>query len=188
MIRWIPLLIGALAIAPAHAQQPADSATSRSAAPWQGKVLYGGGPSIGAPPSDYTGATAPATWCLIATGRPTGDMGMTRGDWTGISRSWLRQVLGDTSEFGTGWRKVLGGAPRLAAADSIIQVLDETTCQAIAATINRDLLGWQVGPPPVVVYQVHDYLIAFPSNANMGEFGLAVGMTRKGIIQGVSTW
>jgi hypothetical protein len=104
------------------------------------------------------------------------------------SRSWLRDVLSDTTEHGDGWRRVLGGAPQLTAADSIIRVTDEGACRAIAEILNRDLLGWRVGPPPVVVFQVRDYLIAYPSNARLGEFGMAVGMSIDRKIRGVATW
>jgi len=97
-------------------------------------------------------------------------------------------VLGDTTDWGAGWRKVLGDAPRLAPEDSIIQVTDERECREISRIINRDLLGWQVGPPPIVVFRVRDYLIAYPSNAGLGEFGLAVGMSLRREIRGVAAW
>jgi hypothetical protein len=97
-------------------------------------------------------------------------------------------VLSDTTDFGTNWRKVLGGAPPFAQGDSIVQVTDEDECREIAQIINRDLLGWKVGPPPVVVFRVGDHLIAYPSNAGRGEFGLAVGMNLQREIRGVSTW
>ena len=143
---------------------------------------------MGAPPSDYTGGTPPSHWCLQATRPAPGDLGVRGHSWTETSRSWLRQVLADTTDLGAGWRKVLGGAPQLAPRDSIIQVNDERVCRDIAEIINRGLLGWQVGPPPVVVFQVRDYLIAYPSNAPMGEFGLAVGMSLGHRIRGVATW
>jgi hypothetical protein len=113
---------------------------------------------------------------------------MTGGSWTDVSRSWLHRVLGDTTRWGAGWRKVLGGAPRLAPGDSIVQVTDEGACRDIADIINRGLLGWEVGPPPVVVFQVRDFLVAYPSNARLGEFGLAVGMSLEHQIRGVATW
>jgi hypothetical protein len=97
-------------------------------------------------------------------------------------------VLSDSTNLGDGWRKVLGGAPRLAPFDSIIQVMDEATCREVAQILNRELLGWQVGPPPGVIFRVHDYLIVDPSNARRGEFGLAVGMTLQHRIRAVSTW
>ncbi len=166
-----------------------DSATAALASPpWRDSVRYGGGPSVGAPPSDYTGEEPPAEWCLRATRRAPGDFGVTGQNWTQASRSWLRQVLSDTTDHGAGWRKVLGGAPELAPSDSIVQVTDEIECHAIAETLNRELLGWEVGPPPVVVFRVKDYLLAYPSNARMGEFGMAAGMTLKHQIRGVATW
>jgi hypothetical protein len=185
-----------LAAMPAPAQQVHDSSAgspdsakaAAAAHPWRGKVRYGGGPSVGAPPSDFMGETPPSQWCLQATGRAPGDFGVTGQSWTEASRSWLRQVLGDTTELGAGWRKVPGGAPSLATRDSIVQVTDEGACRDIAEIINRGLLGWQVGPPPVVVFRVRDYLIAYPSNARMGEFGFAVGMSLRREIRGVATW
>jgi hypothetical protein len=177
-------------------QQTQDSGAARTdsgkAAPatptWRDSVRYGGGPSVGAPPSDYTGETPPAQWCLQATRRAPGDFGVTGQNWTQASRSWLRQVLSDTTHHGNVWRQVLGGAPQLAATDSIVQVTDEDTCRAIAEILNRELLGWKVGPPPVVVFRVRDYLIAYPSNARMGEFGMAVGMSLERQVRGIATW
>jgi hypothetical protein len=175
-------LMGALVLPVTQglAQQPAP--------PWRDSVRYGGGPSVGAPPSDYTGATSASQWCLLATRRAPGDFGITGQSWIAASRSWLRQVLGDTTDLGEGWRKVLGGAPRLAPSDSIVQMTDEVECRVIAEILNRELLGWEVGPPPVVVFRVKDYLIAYPSNARMGEFGMAAGMTLGHQIRGVATW
>ena len=105
-------------------------------------------------------------WCLQATGRSPGDFGLAGWKWTDASRSWLRDVLGD----------------------SIVQVTDEDACRAIAEILNRELLGWQVGPPPVVIFRVRDYLIAYPSNARVGEFEMAVGMGLDRRIRGVATW
>ena len=185
----------ALAASPTSAQKPGDSSAAPDTArpalatpPWRDKVRYGAGPSVGAPPSDYTGAAPPSTWCLQTDDRASGDLGGSGSSWTKVSRSWLRQVLSDTTDFGAGWRKVLGGAPRLAPQDSIVQVTDEAECRDIAQIINRGLLGWKVGPPPVVVFRVRDYLIAYPSNARMGEFGFAVGMSLHREILGVATW
>jgi hypothetical protein len=115
-------------------------------------------------------------------------MGVSQQSWTDVSRSWLREVLSDSTDLGAGWRKVLGGAPRLSVGDSIVQVLDEGLCHEISNAINHGLLGWEKGPPPVVVFRVRDYLIAYPSNARMGEFGLAVGLSLDREIRGVSTW
>ena len=161
---------------------------STAAPPWRDSARYGGGPSVGAPPSDYTGEKPPAKWCLQTDQPGHGDFGATGWGWTTASRSWLRQVLSDTTEHGTTWRKVLGGAPVLTPSDSIIQVLDEDTCRDVGQILNRDVLGWTVGPPPVVIFQVRDYLIAYPSNARRGEWGLAVGMTLRREIRGVAVW
>jgi len=169
----------------AGAQQTPDTS---HAYPWRGRVVYGGGPSVGAPPSDFTGETPPTHWCLQATQRASGDLGVSPQSWTEVSRSWLHQVLSDTTDLGAGWRRVLGGAPPLSARDSIVQVLDERTCHDISEIINLGLLGWEKGPPPVVVFRVRDYLIAYPSNAGMGEFGLAVGLSLERQIRGVATW
>jgi hypothetical protein len=155
---------------------------------WRDSARYGGGPSVGAPPSDYNGDKPPAKWCLQTDARAPGDFGMSGWGWTTASRSWLRQILSDTTEHGTGWRKVLGGAPVLAPSDSIHQIIDEGECREIAQILNRDVLGWVVGPPPVVVFRVRDYLIAYPSNARRGEWGLAVGMTLQHQIRAVATW
>ena len=185
---WMVALLSGLIGTPGQAQGTSDSsAHGLPAPPWRNKVLYGGGPSIGPPASDFSGATPPATWCLRATARTTGDYRGATASWTDMSVPWLHQVLSDQTDLGAGWRRVLGGAPQLSASDSITQVMDEDTCRALAATVNRDLLGWQVGPPPVVVLQARGYLIVFPSNASWGEFGLAVGM-HKGEIRGVATW
>jgi hypothetical protein len=185
-----------VALAPhvAPAQQPSRAPAADSAArgaatlPWRARVRYGGGPSVGAPPSDYTGAAAPARWCLATDGPGGGDLTPPGTRWKAVSRSWLRQVLTDTTEFGATWRDVLGGAPAMSPPDSVTEVTDEATCRAAAERINRDLLGWRVGPPPVVVFRVRDYLVAYPSNARMGEFGLAIGMSRDLTIRGVGTW
>jgi hypothetical protein len=166
------------------AQRTSDSGAVPAPA-WRDSARYGGGPSVGPPPSDFMGAKPPDTWCLRANGRASGDLG---GNWTTTSRGWLRQILSDTTDFGDGWRKVLGGAPRLAPSDSIVQIEDEAVCRDVAQVLNRDLLGWKVGPPPVVIFRVRDYLIAYPSNARMGEFGFAVGMSSKKEIRAVSTW
>jgi hypothetical protein len=167
-----------------NAQRGRDS-SSVAVPPWRDSVRYGGGPSVGPPPSDYTGAVPPTQWCLRATGRASGDFG---GQWTETSRGWLREVLSDSTDHGAGWRKVLGGAPRLVATDSIVQIETEAVCRDIAQLLNREVLGWSAGPPPIVVFRVRNYLIAFPSNARRGEFGLAVGMSLDRQIRGVATW
>lgn len=155
---------------------------------WRDSARYGGGPSVGAPPSTFTGDKAPDRWCLETDARGHGDFGQVGWGWTTASRGWLRQILSDTTEWGTVWRKVLGGAPMIVATDSIVQVMDETACRTVADILNRDVLGWSVGPPPVVIFQIKDYLIAYPSNARRGEWGLAVGMTMQRQIRGVATW
>ena len=166
------------------AQRNRDSSATNAPA-WRDSVRYGGGPSVGPPPSDFTGDRPPSAWCLKATGRTSGDFG---GVWATAARGWLRQILSDSTDLGDGWRKVLGGAPHLMPSDSIIQIDDESVCRDVAQILNRDLLGWSVGPPPVVIFQVRDYLIAYPSNARQGEFGLAVGMSPKRQIRGVAAW
>jgi hypothetical protein len=108
--------------------------------------------------------------------------------WMQASWALLRQVLSDTTDLGTGWRNVLGGAPQLAEHDTIEQVVDEQVCREIAQLINQSILGWPVGAPPVVILQVREHLIAFPSNASMGHYGLAVGMASDRRIRGVATW
>jgi len=52
---------------PASAQQTRDTS---HAYPWRGRVLYGGGPSVGAPPSDFTGETPPAQCAFRQRGEP----------------------------------------------------------------------------------------------------------------------
>ena len=189
-LRGIPLRLAiCVSIASTAAQaQPTPDSSATPAPAWRDSARYGGGPSVGAPPSDYTGATPPTTWCLRATRRAPGDFGVTGQSWTDASRGWLREILSDSTDHGAGWRKVLGDAPRLAPRDSIVQIFDEDVCRAVAQLLNREVLGWRVGPPPVVIFQVHDYLIAYPSNARRGEFGLAIGMTLDHKIRGVAVW
>lgn len=151
-------------------------------------MRFGDGPSVGAPPSDFTGTVPPANWCLEASRHPTGDLGIGGGTWDEASRSWLGQILSDSTDLGDGWRRVLGGAPRLSPKDTIIQITDDSTCHQIAELLNKEFLGWRSGPPPVVIYDVKGFLIAFPSNLHLGEFGLAVGMTRDHELRGASTW
>ena len=173
----------------AAAQKSTESKVSTAPVPlWRDSARYGGGPSVGPPPSDYDGTKPPSVWCLQTTRRAPGDFGVTGQSWMQASRAWLREVLSDTSSHGAVWRRVLGGAPRLAPSDTIVRVLDESTCRDVAELLNLEVLGWPVGPPPVVIFRVHDYLIAFPSNASRGEFGLAVGMSPRHKIQGIVTW
>ena len=194
-IQWTAYVVVAgaslLTSKPAQTQQSRDSSiVSVDSAPptWQDSARYGGGPSVGAAPSDYTGATPPSQWCLQATRRAQGDLGVSPQSWTNVSRSWLSRVLSDTTRHGVIWRQVLGGAPVISPGDSIVQVTDEETCHEIAELLNREVLGWRVGPPPGVVLRVKDFLIAYPSNARRGEWGLAVGMSLEHRIRGVALW
>ena len=155
---------------------------------WQNKERYGGGPSVGAPRSDFMGAKPPTQWCLLDTLRASGDLGYGGEGWDDASRMWLRQVLSDTTEMGRTWRKVLGGAPLMTGQDSIVRVTSEAECKRLAEIVNAKVLGWKVGLPPVVVYRVRDFVLVFPSNARMGEWGLAVGMNSKFTIRGVAMW
>jgi len=186
------LSLGASSLRAQHATDTvavSDSISHTTPAPaWRNQVRYGDGPSVGAPPSDFMGKAPPSVWCLATDGPGGGDMSPRGSHFKEVTRSWLRQILSDTTDFGDGWRKVLGGAPRVTSRDSIIEVVDESTCQRVARIINRDVLGWQVGPPPVVIFRIGDYLIAYPSNARLGEFGYAVGMRRDLLIRGVATW
>jgi hypothetical protein len=167
----------------------ADSGARAAIEPaWRKQVRYGGGPSVGAPPSDFMGQTPPSVWCLATDGAGGGDLSPRGTHFKEVSRGWLRQVLSDTGRLGQGWRKVLGGAPTLTPRDSIVEVADESTCKQAARVINRDVLGWAVGPPPVVMFRIGEYLIVYPSNARLGEFGYAAGMRRDLVIRGVAAW
>ena len=178
----------------ASAQEP-NAPPGSAAAPvppapiWRDSARYGGGPSVGAPRSDFMGKAPPSQWCLMNDAPGRADLSAGRS-WREVSESWLGQVLSDTTEWGQGWRKVLGGAPTIAEDDStaIQQVTEEPVCRAVAEILNRDLLGWKVGPPPVVVFRVRDFLVAHPSNAWRGEFGYAVGMSPELRIRGVAVW
>jgi hypothetical protein len=161
-------------LAPASRAQ--DTAATQSVPPWSTQVRYGGGPSLGAPPSDFDGSRSPDRWCLRVP------------SWERVAIAWLTANLSDTTDFGAGWRRVLGGAPRLTRADTVTVESEETVCARVAEIINRDLLGWKVGPPPVVVLRVRDRLVAFPSNAWRGHFGYAVHLDQSPRIAGVATW
>jgi hypothetical protein len=166
-----------------------DSGTRSDAMPvWRNRVRYGGGPSVGAPPSDFMGKVPPRKWCLEMDGPGQGDLSPRGTSFKEVSRDWLQQVLSDTTDLGATWREVLGGAPQMVARDSIIDVHDEQICRTAAQVINREVLGWKVGPPPVVVFRVGEYFIVYPSNARLGEFGYAVGMSRDLAIRGVASW
>jgi hypothetical protein len=184
--------LGASSLRAQHATDSvaaSDSVAHATAVPvWRNKVRYDEGPSVGAPPSDFMGKAPPSVWCLATDGPGGGDMSPRGTHFKEVTRSWLRQVLSDTSDLGEGWRKVLGGAPHVTPRDSVSEVTDEKTCRQVAQIINRDVLGWHVGPPPVVIFRIGEYLIAYPSNARLGEFGYAVGMRPDLVIRGVATW
>ena len=156
-----------------HAQ---DTLASQSRPHWSNQVRYGGGPSMGAPHSDFDGTRVPLRWCLPV------------GEWERFSRQWLAANLSDTSSLGTGWRAALGGAPQLRTSDTVAFVADDELCRRVANVINRELLGWSVGPPPVVVLRMRDRFIAFPSNPWRGEFGYAVHLDQTLRVLGVATW
>jgi len=158
------------------AQQTPDSATARDSATrasqrplWRDKVRYHGGPSLGSPPSNFDGKTPVTEWCLRNAGVDTGRVARWLPSWVGMTRNVLSSKLS-------------------IAADSIIEVTDEQVCRHASAAINRDLLGWSVGGPPVVMFRAGARLVAFPSNARMGEFGFAVYMDPDLNIKMVTTW
>ena len=128
----------------------------------------------------------PARWCLRSTAPATGDFAVSGRSWIEITRGWLHTVLGYPTPDQSGWRAVLG-APLVQPGDSIVQVFDEAECRRIAQVINRDVLGWRMAPP-VVVLRVRGYTVAFPANARFGEFGLAVGLDARRVIRGVAAW
>lgn len=166
----------------------AKDTSSSGEPPWRHRIVYGEGPSVGTPVSDFSGATPPSQWCLRATRRPPGDFGISGGTWDATSRSWLTDILADTTDFGAGWRQRLGGLPFATPTDSIVQIFDESRCHEIATLLNTQVLGWKVGPPPVVVYSLGATLLAFPSNARFGEWGLVVALTLDGVIQAAVLW
>jgi hypothetical protein len=98
---------------------------------WQAR--YGGGPSFGSPDSDFDGSRPPARWCL-----PT-------DRWGQATLGWLREVLSDPTDFGDGWRMVLGNAPTLGTADGLVVVSNNELCRRAAEVVNREVLGWDVG-------------------------------------------
>jgi hypothetical protein len=108
--------------------------------------------------------------------------------WKKVSRGVLLRILSDTSDFGQGWRVGLGGAPMIASADSILEITDEATCKKAAAIVWRDVLGVSDAGPPVVIFGVRDYLIVYPADLHLGEWGLAVGMDRALAIHGDARW
>jgi len=158
---------------PASAQQTRDTS---HAYPWRGRVLYGVDLRRRAA-FDFTGETPPAQWCLQATRRASGDLGVSQQSWTEVSRSWLHQVLSDTTDLGVGWRKVPW--KRRASPHVIVSSRCSTSARVMRSrrSSTAGCWGWEKGPPPVVVFRVRDYLIAYPSNARMREFGLAFGLS-----------
>lgn len=172
----ITIVALALLLVRSTASYAQDTSTTRSAPPWSTQVRYGGGPSLGAPSSDFDGSRPPERWCLRVP------------DWERRAVWWLTLTLSDTTTFGAGWRRVLGDAPQLTSADTVAPVYDEGRCQRVADVINRELLGWSVGPPPIVLLRVRDRLVAFPSNAWRGHFGYAVQLDQTPRIVGVAAW
>lgn len=159
------------------AQQPNDSAPHPDSAagaiarpPWRGGVTLWPGPSLGPPPFELDGKTPPTAWCLRTRGRSSDDRAEERWEWGRISR---RMLLPKGST---------------AAGDTISEVTDEAVCKKASAVINRDLLGWRTGGPPVVIFRFGAQWVVYPSNASMGEFGLAVFMDGDLNIHHVSTW
>ena len=130
---------------------------------------------MGSPRSEFDGSRPPPRWCLPS------------GEWERASAELMTKILGDTTEFGAAWRSALGDAPALLPSDTATVVLDEPACQQAAAVINRDLLGWNEAPP-ILLLRIKDRLVAFPSNATMGEFGFAVHLDLSPRILGVATW
>jgi hypothetical protein len=108
--------------------------------------------------------------------------------WLAVTRGTLAEFLRDTSEEGSKVRQVFGKPPRLEKSDSLELVSDEALCQEAARVINRDLLGWHNGPPPIALFRVRHYLFAHPARTQLGEWGLIVALNEKMIIQGVGTW
>ena len=130
---------------------------------------------MGSPRSEFDGSRLPPRWCLPG------------GEWERASAELMTTILRDTTEFGAAWRSALGDAPALRPSDTATVVLDEPVCQQAAAVIKRDLLGWRVAPT-ILLLRVKDRLVAFPSNASMGEFGFAVQLDLSPRVLGVATW
>jgi hypothetical protein len=155
------------------------------------------GPSVGSPPSGYDGKTPPDKWCLspsdTVSAHTSADYSgtsqrWTMREWSNVTLSSLKSLLSDTSGEGDTLRLVYGKAPRIDTAEAIEFVSDEKLCRAAAEILNRELLGWKAGPPPVALLRVHHYLFAYPSRAQLGEWGLLAGMDEKLTIRGVGTW
>jgi hypothetical protein len=199
------VLAVSLCVADVSGQRSADTTSKSStaaqldtAAPyWRSRVRMGSsGPSRGAPPSGFRGEHPPGKWCLAPSdtfsARTPADFAMgapwTMREWSEVSLDGLKEFLSDTSDDGAILRKVFGGAPLISTSDNIEVVADEKLCRSAARVINRDLLGWSVGPPPIALFRVRHYLFAYPSNAFRGEWGYVVGMDEKLTIRGVGTW
>lgn len=105
-----------------------------------------------------------------------------------MTTSTLHSFLSDTSNEGVAVRHVFGAPGLIEKSDSIEIVSDEALCEAAARVLNRELLGWKVGPPPVALLRVNHYLYAYPSRTQLGEWGLVAGMDEKLTIRGVGTW
>jgi hypothetical protein len=170
----VPFTLIAVFNAPLAFSQDSAKVVAEAAFPWRDSVRYGGGPSFGAPDSDFDGVNPPKAWCLTA------------GDWGLASRGWLQRVLSDTTQWGDGWRGALRDAPRLTASDSVVVVLTESLCDRAAQIVNRAFLGWSAAPP-VMLLEVNKHLI-LPSHVRLGEFGLAVHIDPEWKLRGAATW
>ncbi len=170
------------------ASPSSDKASENRTYPWRDSVRFGDGLSVGGPRAVMVDGVAPTSWCLTPVHRSTGDLGLTGSSWMDGSRQWLLQVLSDTTDLGIGWRRQLGGAPELSDRDTLVQVMDEVACHTIADSINTAFLGWENGPPPVVAFRFAEFIVAYPANVQLGEFGLAVGLSPSFSIKGASTW
>jgi len=193
-------------VAAAYGQQPNDtagraraSARADSSAPyWKSRVRAANtGPSIGSPPSAYHGEHPPDKWCLdsadtlsahTAADYSSMSRRWTMAEWADVTISTLHSFLSDTSEEGATVRLVFGAPPRIEESRTIEIVSDEALCRAVARVLNRELLGWKVGPPPVALLRIDHYLYAYPSRTQLGEWGLVAGMDEKLTIRGVGTW
>jgi hypothetical protein len=207
MASWVGCGLASAACASgAFGQQPADTSVKASATAhadstvpyWQKHIRAANtGPSIGSPPSSFRPELPPEKWCLTdadtTSAHTTADYSHTNAvwsmkQWLAVSRGTLAEFLRDTSEEGSKVRLVFGKPPRLEKSDSLELVSDEALCRETARVINRDLLGWHNGPPPVALFRVRHYLFAHPARTQLGEWGVIVALNEKMIIQGVGTW
>ena len=191
-LRHCAILLATCVIIPSAARAqaaPAADSTAPAPPPWQNKVRYGGGLSVGPPLLDARDSTSATRWCLEPpTHRAPGDYGHAGATWRDATLTSLFRVLTDSTEHGVLWRRIVGDAPRLAQGESITAERDEATCRAIADVVHREVLGWRDGPTPVVVLRARDFLLVFPALAARGEWGLAVGMNADHTVKGVVTW